>query len=180
DGGRTFHRGRNVNSLSCVNIAGVAMQDRGPVISLNTGDNDGFASDDGGRSWRRQQYGGGDNDCSFADPLRPHSMLLFTPRWDANGNGVPSSLGNTLALYEADPGELPAIEAGSGMRHMVPGPPLRRGSTLWNASSGFGLRGFRPIVPNLPGDDPAQPGDYVFIRFFGNFRDDTITLPNHL
>ena len=63
---------------------------------------------------------------------------------------------------------------------MVPGPSLRPGSTLWNASSGFGLRGFRPIVPNLPDDDPNQPGDYIFIRYFGNFSDDTISLPNNL
>ena len=55
DGGKTFTRGRNVNSLSCVNIAGVSLQGKGPVISLNTGDNDGFASADGGHSWRRQQ-----------------------------------------------------------------------------------------------------------------------------
>jgi len=180
DGGKTFTRGRNVNSLSCVNIAGVSGQDKGPVISLNTGDNDGFASADGGGHWRRQQYGGGDNDCSFSDPQRPHSMLLFTPRWDTNGDAVAASAGNTLALYEADPGGLPDIQAGSDMRHMVPGPPLRKGSTLWNASSGFGLRGFRPIVLNMPGEDPKQPGDYIFIRFFGNFSDNTITLPNNL
>jgi hypothetical protein len=180
DGGKTFTRGRNVNSLSCVNIAGVSVQGNGPVISLNTGDNDGFASSDGGKSWHRQQYGGGDNDCSFADPLRPHSMLLFAPRWDTNGDSVAASAGNTLALYEADPGNLPDIQSGSDMRHMVPGPSLRKGSSLWNASSGFGLRGFRPIVLNMPGDDPKQPGDYIFIRFFGNFSDNTITLPNNL
>src|SRR5690349_17417578 len=180
DGGKTFTRGRNVNSLSCVNIAAVATQNNGPVISLNTGDNDGFASSDGGRHWHRQQYGGGDDDCSYADPLRPHSMLIFTPRWDTNGNSVPASLGNTVALYEADPGHLPDIGSGSGMRHMVPGPPLRRGSSLWNGSSGFALRGFRPIVLNMPDDDPKQPGDYIFIRFFGNYNDDTTSLPNNL
>ena len=63
---------------------------------------------------------------------------------------------------------------------MVPGPSLRKGSTLWNASSGFGLRGSRPIVLNMPDDDPKQPGDYIFIRFFGNFANDTISLPNNL
>ena len=180
DGGKTFTRGRNVNSLSCVNIAGVSTQGRGPIISLNTGDNDGFTSSDGGRHWHRQQYGGGDNDCSFADPLRPHSMLLFTPRWDTNGDSVPASLGNTLALYEADLGNLPDVGVGTDMRHMVPGPSLRKGSQLWNASSGSGLRGFRPIVLNMQDDDPKQPGDYVFIRVFGNFKDDTTQLPNNL
>jgi hypothetical protein len=166
DGGKTFTRGKNVNSLSCVNIAGVATQNNGPVISLNTGDNDGFASSDGGRHWHRQQYGGGDNDCSYADPLRPHSMLLFTPRWDTNGNSVPASLGNTVALYEADPGHLPDVGVGSGMRHMVPGPSLRKGSSLWNASSGFALRGFRPIVPNLPERRSQAAGRIHFHSLF--------------
>jgi hypothetical protein len=107
-------------------------------------------------------------------------MLLLTPRWDTNGDSVPASLGNTVALYETDPGSLPDIGVGTDMRHMVPGPSLRKGSTLWNASSGFGLRGFRPIMLNMPDDDPKKPGDYIFIRFFGNFTDGTITLPNNL
>ena len=180
DGGKTFHAAGSISTLSTVNMAGVALPGAGPVISLNTGDNDGFASRDGGLTWRTQNYGGGDNDCSFADPLRPASMLVFTPRWDANGNSVGGGQGQTLALYEAGSGALPDI-SGSTDRHMVPGPPLRQGSTIWNASSGYVIRGFRPIVPNLPGDDPAQPGDYVFIRFFGNFSSPaTGTLPNNL
>ena len=180
NGGESFDRGRDVNTLSCVNIAGVAKQGTGPVLSLNTGDNDGFASPDGGAHWHRQQYGGGDNDCSFADPLRSHSMLIFTPRWDEHGSNVAAKQGNTLALYENSPGSLPDVGAESGMRHMVPGPPLHPGSVLWNASSGFGLRGFRPIVQNLPSDDPTEPGDYVFIRFFGNLATDTAQYPNNL
>jgi VCBS repeat protein len=180
DGGASFHRGENVNSLSCVNIAGVAVEGNGPVISMNTGDNDGFASSDGGRTWHRQQYGGGDNDCSFADPLRPDSMLIFTPRWDEQGNDVAASRGTTVSLYESSPGALPDIAVGSEMRHIVPGPPLRPKSTVWNAGSGFALRGYRPIVQNLPDDDPAQPGDYVFIRFFGNEDLNGAQLPNNL
>ena len=52
----------------------------------------------------------------------------------------------------------PARHQLSGDRQGDSGPPLRPGSTLWNATSGFAIRGFRPIVRNLPGDDPAQPG----------------------
>ena len=181
DGGQNFQPATNINTLSCVNIAGVALQGKGPVISLNTGDNDGFCSTNGGASWQPQNYGGGDDDCSFADPLRPQSMLIFTPRWDEHGAYVGGGLGQTVALYEAESGNLPDISS-SDMRHMVPGPPLRTKSTIWNASSGFGLRGFRPIVPNMPGDDANDPGDYVLIRFFGNFSDPSIplTLPNNL
>jgi hypothetical protein len=181
DGGQHFHPTGSISTLSVVNIAGVALEGQGPVISLGTGDNDGFTSRDGGNSWQTQDYGGGDDDCSWSDPLRPHSMLVFTPRWDEHGVFVGGGLGQTMALYEATTGELPDLSNTSD-RTMIIGPPLRPGSTLWNASSGFGIRGSRPIIRNLPGDDPALPGDYVVIRFFGNFStpDGSIVLPNNL
>jgi hypothetical protein len=164
DGGVTFEPAGSISSLSTVNFAGAAVAGQGPLLSLNTGDNDGFASHDGGQHWRSMQYGGGDNDTSWADPLRPHSMLIFTPRWD-----------QTVALYETQPGNLPDISS-SNHRQMIPGPSLRKGSRIWNASSGFGIRGYRPLVHNLPADDPARPTDFVVIRFFGNFqRDDPPT-----
>ncbi len=179
DGGNNFHAAGSISTLSVVNIAGVALEGHGPVIALGTGDNDGFVTSDGGQSWRTQDYGGGDDDCAWADPLRPNSMLVFTPRWDEHADGVGSGLGQTMALYEVDPGGLPD-PAGSDDRHMVIGPPLRQGSTLWNASSGFAIRGSRPLVRNLPGDDPNRPGDYLIIRFFGNFRSSTLVMPNNL
>ena len=168
DGGNHFQAASGVTTLSCVNFAGVAIQGQGPALSFNTGDNDGFYSMDGGRSWTSQDYGGGDNDCSFADPLRPHCMLVFTPRWDTDGNTSTARAGHTVAIYETTPGQLPNGELGTNMRHVVPGPPLAATGDIWNASSGYGIRGFRPIVLNLPGDDVTAPGDYIFIRFFGN------------
>src|ERR1039457_3236101 len=97
DGGNHFQAASGVTTLSCVNFAGVAIQGQGPALSFNTGDNDGFYSMDGGRSWTSQDYGGGDNDCSFADPLRPHCMLVFTPRWDTDGNTSTARAGHTVA-----------------------------------------------------------------------------------
>ncbi|MGC4875715.1 FG-GAP-like repeat-containing protein [Micromonospora sp. DT43] len=179
DGGRNFHAAGSISTLSVVNIAGVANPGRGPVISLNTGDNDGFASADGGQTWRPQDYGGGDNDCSFADPLRPSSMLVFTPRWNTDGQFATGGTGQTLAVYGAPPGELPDVTSRT-RRQMIPGPSLRPGSTIWNATSGFVIRGYRPIVHDLPGDAP-QPDDQVFIRFFGNFSSRELgTFPNNL
>ena len=174
DGGHTFHASENVNSLSVVNIAGVSAVGKGPAISMGTGDNDGFFTMDGGQNWHSQDYGGGDDDCSFADPLRPQSMLVFTPRWnELVNNGDVRRTGETVALYETSVGELPDSKDASN-RHMVPGPPhlipndprstLIFGN-IWNANSGYGLPGYRPIVLNLPGDDPNEPGDYLFIRF---------------
>jgi hypothetical protein len=161
DGGRHFKETDNLRTLACVNVAGVAVEGK-TALSLNTGDNDGFFSKNGGEKWISQDYGGGDNDCSFADPLRPNSMLVFTPRWDPDGNSVSAAKGRTVTVYESSPGNLPDLTLGTDSRHVVPGPSL---SDRWNATSTFGLRGYRPIVFNLLEDDSSLPGDYIFIRF---------------
>ena len=86
NGGWNFSPADNVTTLSCMSVAGVAIAGAGVALSLNTGDNDGFYSMNGGQNWSYQQYGGGDNDCAFADPLRPDAIMVFTPRWDTAGN----------------------------------------------------------------------------------------------
>ncbi|HYS46602.1 MAG TPA: hypothetical protein VEM35_09195, partial [Rhizomicrobium sp.] len=138
DGGKHFPAAHNANTLSCINVAGVAIAGKGPALSLNTGDNDGFYSMDGGAHWSYQQYGGGDNDCSYADPLRPYSMLVLTPRWDTAANYVGARHGQAVAIYEADQGELPDGRAGTNQRRAVTGPPLLADSApsrdIWNAS----------------------------------------------
>jgi hypothetical protein len=88
-------------------------------------------------------------------------MLVFTPRWDTQGNFVGAAHGRTVTVYEAAAGRLPNAKQGThSRRHIVPGP-----RDAWNASSKFALRGFRPIVLTLPGEEPPAQGDYVFIRF---------------
>ncbi len=150
DGGTSFQAANNAMTLSCVNVAGVSTQSNGPALSLNTGDNDGFYSMDGGASWSYQQYGGGDNDCSFADPLRSNSMLVFTPRWN-----------HTVSIYETSPGSLPnAAAIGTSTRYNVPGPTT---PNVWNANSAYGNRGSRPIVHGLAGEVAPAEGDYIFI-----------------
>ncbi len=154
DGGQTFVPAKNAMTLSCVNVAGVSYQGLGPALSLNTGDNDGFYSMDGGQTWSNQEYGGGDNDCSFADPLRPYSMMVFTPRW-----------GHTVSVYETVPGSLPDART-SQQRRASTGPPLMPDSgDIWNANSYYGNRGSRPIVLGLPNENAPAQGDYVFILF---------------
>jgi Domain of unknown function (DUF5050) len=168
--GGDFQPVKYVNSLSCLNVAGVAMEGVGPALSLNTGDNDGFYSLNGGVNWTSQDYGGGDNDCSFADPLAPNLMLIFTPRWDTTGSTDPlRPTRGTVTLYKSEQGGLPDA-TNSNQRHIVPGPPrttdlLGGAQQAWNARSEFALRGSRPIVLTKPGEAPAGDGDYVFIRF---------------
>jgi hypothetical protein len=166
--GLTFNKAQDAMTLSCVNIAGVSHQGQGPALSFNCGDNDGFYSMDGGQTWTYQDYGGGDNDCSFADPLRPSSMLVFTPRWNLVGSTADGTRNSqTVAVYEAPAGSLPNAKALTPMRHIVPGPPLLPPSAtyhdLWNAGSFYGSRGSRPIVLGLPGETAPAEGDYAFI-----------------
>jgi hypothetical protein len=95
-------------------------------------------------------------------------MLVFTPRWDSHANFV-GSKGQTITVYETAPGRLPNAAAGTNEFHTIPGPPPNTdGGARWTAGSGFVIRGFRPLVLNLPSDDPSAPGDYVFIRFKSN------------
>ena len=174
DGGATFVPARGVSSLGSFSLAGVAIAGTGPALSLNSGDNDGFYSLDGGATWQFQEYGGGDNDCAFADPLRPYSMFVCTPRWDGSGSlAAHASEGQTVSIYEATPGSLPnASSEGTSSRHVVTGPlpipdplPNDPNHTVpgWNADSGFYGRGSRPIVLGLVGEETPAQGDYVFV-----------------
>ncbi len=185
DGGRTFHTTNNARTLSCVNVAGVANPGQGPAFSLNAGDNSGFYSMDGGQHWSYQQYGGGDNDCSFADPLRAHAMLIFTPRWGTDGQLADHTRdGQTVAVYQTDPGKLPDGRAGTQDRRVVTGPPLLPSDApwhdLWNADSSYGSRGSRPIVRGLPGEPAPDQGDYVFILFFAGGMSQVVRTQNIL
>jgi hypothetical protein len=174
DGGGSWTPGRNLKTLASVNVALASLPGKDPVLSLNTGDNDGLCSSDGGQHWVHQEYGGGDDDCSFVDPLRPTSMIVFTPRWNTAKklnpeDGTPWD-GHTVTLYEAQPGTLPDVSASAHAGHCVSGPqPLLPppGKTdrpdRWNASSQYGNRGLRPIVRSLPGETAPDQGDYVFI-----------------
>ncbi|HLZ85057.1 MAG TPA: hypothetical protein VKQ54_15945 [Caulobacteraceae bacterium] len=170
DGGQHFNDAQGVTSLSSINVAGVSAPGKGPALSLNSGDNDGFYSVDGGQHWAYQEYGGGDNDCSYADPLRSNAIMVFTPRWDSAGNYTTHHQGQTVAVYQTSPGNLPDARPGGGNRLAVTGPPLApppSSSTgdIWNGLSGYGSRGSRPIVHSLAGETAPAQGDYVFIRF---------------
>ncbi len=168
NGGWNFSPADNVTTLSCMSVAGVAIAGAGVALSLNTGDNDGFYSMNGGQNWSYQQYGGGDNDCAFADPLRPHAMMVFTPRWDTAGNGADRTRdGQTVSVYQTQPGNLPNASAGGHDRKAVTGPPTladdEPSRDIWNASSFYAERGFRPIVMGLAGEDAPSQGDYIFV-----------------
>ena len=167
NGGKQFNPSRNARTLASVSVAGVATQDLGPALSLNTGDNDGFYSNDGGQNWSYQDYGGGDNDGAFADPFRPHAMLICTPRWDTGANLGPRSKGQTVAVYQTDPGKLPDVRGGTHDRRVVTGPPVGSSDIAWNAQNpqpqSYISRGTLPVVLGLPEEEAPPQGDYIFI-----------------
>ncbi len=167
NGGWNFSPADSAATLSCLSIAGVAIAGKGVALSLNSGDNDGFYSKNGGQNWSYQQYGGGDNDCAFGDPLRPHAMMVFTPRWDTAGNPASGRHGQTASVYQTQPGNLPDASATGHDRKAVTGPPTvpdtEPSRVVWNASSFYGDRGSRPIVLGLAGETAPFQGDYIFI-----------------
>jgi hypothetical protein len=172
DGGQNFDPAETATTLSSLSVAGVAIAGKPPALSLNQGDNDGFYSMNGGENWSFQDYGGGDNDCAFADPLRPNSILLFTPRRNTAGVITPTHAtrnGQTVSVYETGAGNLPNASSGTNDRRVMTGPPTatdpKVSGVVWNANSFSGERGFRPIVLTMAGEDPPPQGDYIFILF---------------
>jgi hypothetical protein len=155
DGGAHFHHPNGLSTLSAVNISGVAQSGK-TALCLNTGDNYGFFSGDGGSSWSTHDYKGGDNDCAYADPLQSDRMIVYTPR---NGDD------GSVTLYKGSNGHLPNEGDGTGDGNQITAPPKGTGQSHWNAVSNFALRDSRPVVQTLRGQDAKDQGDYVFIRY---------------
>jgi len=164
NGGQNFDPAQRAATLACLSVGGVAIAGKGAALSLNQGDDDGLYSMNSAVNWSYQQYGGGDNDCAFGDPQRPHAMMVFTPRWDTAGNLAQHTyLGQTVSVYQTNPGNLPNASASGHDRKAVTGPPTDPSRAIWNASSGFGNRGSRPIVLGLYGETAPDQGDSIFV-----------------
>jgi hypothetical protein len=160
DGGKSFVPASGLSTLGTTNIAGLSIQGK-TALCLNCGDNAGFYSLDGGKSWKTLTYQGGDNDCAFADPLQPDRMIVFAPREGENGGVI---------VYV---GVLPDGTGDTGFSYFIEAPPKATpnngfggtGVNQWNAVSYHVFRGYRPIVHTLLGEDNVAAGDYIFIRY---------------
>ena len=155
DGAKSFAFGDGPRTLGLVNAAVLPRANRPPALVIQTGDNNGFFSADGGEHWETQDYRGGDNDCSFADPLQPERLIVFAPRHGSRA----------IFLYEASAGDVPDGGWGSDDRRVVPSPPPPPGETKgrWNAVSHFYNLGYRPLVLTRAGEAPLPGGDFVTI-----------------
>jgi hypothetical protein len=178
DGRQGVPSAGSISTLSVVNIAGVAQP--GPGRSS--------------RSTRRQRRLRHQRRRTAVEPhelrrRRQRHLLVrcapstvdarVHPRRDANGAIVGSGLGQTVSVYETGVGKLP------GRRHRQR--PAGGSGSL--AASGVDVVERVQLLrqPRVPADRaqparrrPGQPGDYVFIRFFGNFNGDGLSFPNNL
>jgi photosystem II stability/assembly factor-like uncharacterized protein len=160
DGTANWRQGLGLSTLGIVNAAVLPRVDKEPAICIGMGDNSGFFSPDGGRTWRTQDYLGGDNDACFADPRQPSRLIVFAPRTVLKG----------LFLYATGPGSVPNGALGTADKTEIPGPPPMSSSETragWNATSGPYNFGYRPIVHTLKGEQPRPDGDFVTIIYTG-------------
>lgn len=155
DGARTWIQGQGLTTLGLVNTVVLSVDGEPRGICLQSGDNSGFYSRDGGTSWATQDYLGGDNDCTFADPRQPSRLIVFAPR-----------AGNREIFLYVDPlGGIPDASIGTAQRRKIKGPPLEPGqdNAPWNAISSFYFAGYRPLVLTLADEQPRLDGDFVVI-----------------
>ena len=169
DGGRSWSHGKGLRTLNAANFA---VAPRGanaqPTLFFGGGDNSGFSSDNGGQNWSTQDYDGGDNDCSFADPMQPTRAIVFAPRQEG-----PNQIFREIFLYISGGSGPPNVAWGTGDRHQIPGPanlppPTSTSKKVagWNAVSSFVNFGFRPLVLTIAGEEaPIPGGDVVIVRF---------------
>lgn len=155
DGAASWDFGSGLATLGLVNVAVLPRTGVAPSIVIQMGDNNGFFSADGGVTWETQDYRGGDNDCSFADPLQPHRLVVFAPRHG----------GRSVFLYTTDEGSAADGSWGTGQRHVVPPPPPPPGADKgkWNTVSSHYNLGYRPLVLTPAGEAPLPGGDFITI-----------------
>jgi photosystem II stability/assembly factor-like uncharacterized protein len=160
DGANSWEFGSGLRTLGVMNTAVLPRRGKDPVIVVQTGDNNGFASPDGGGTWETQDYRGGDNGPSVADPRQPERLFVFAGRHDISDDHE-----GAVFLYRADSGDVPDASWGTSDRRTVPSPePLpeeKRGR--WNVGSVNYNLGYRPLVLTLNGEQPSPDGDFCTI-----------------
>jgi hypothetical protein len=163
DGAASWSASSGLSTLNVCNVAVSSIPGQAPLLTFGAGDNNGFASEDGGATWRTQGYNGGDNDCSFSDPRQPTRMYVFAPRSRAV-NGI---FGEIYAYVSKNDG-YPDIKLGSSDLVRVLGPEPRTDkprSAGWNVVSSYWNVGYRPLVLTTADEAPRPDGDLIVVRF---------------
>lgn len=164
DGGRTWQRPAGLETVDPVNIAGLFGLGDAPALYFGCGDNDDFFTRDGGQTWGDPLTACGDCDAWFADVAQPGRVLELAPR-----SNTPDTKGCVNVITSADPSKYPDASA-PRQNHFIPATRLGTKDKPRSAfgpypSSGFVLRGYRPLIRTLATEAPLADGDYVFIDF---------------
>jgi hypothetical protein len=140
---------RGLSTLATINLAGLAVKGSPPALYFGTGDNDDFYSTDGGASWKDPQSDCGDCDPWFADPAFVRQVMSFGARTSGGGFQLYT---NATKYPEAE------LHPPDGTVHAHWVCP-----TDCNAVSSFSIRGYRPIVLTLVGENPPPTLDFMVI-----------------
>jgi hypothetical protein len=165
DGAKTWKNGRGLSTLGVVNAAVNPRPKHAPAICMGHGDNSGFSTPDGGKHWETQDYGGGDNDACFADPLQPSRLIVFAPRHKIEQKDT-----RYLYYYRGSGGGPPDASWGTDDRTVVPSPhgfinvADAKRHHGWNAVSNFYNWGYRPLILTAPGESAPAELDFITIR----------------
>ena len=164
DGGQTWNPAFGLETIDPVNIAGLFGLGNVPALYFGCGDNDDFFSIDGGATWGDPITGCGDCDAWFADVAQPTRVLELAPR-----SSIAGVDGCVNLITSPDPHKYPNPSVGAQNR-LVPATRNKKKDAPRSAfgpypSSGFVLKGFRPIIRTLATEAPLPDGDYVFIDF---------------
>jgi hypothetical protein len=161
DGTNTWTRTNGLTTFSPINVAVNPVPGKAPAITMGTGDNGGFFSADGGKTWITADYQQGDNDAQYSDPLQPSLLYVFAPRGGAA----------QLVVYSGTGNNPPSAGNGTTQKHRIPGPAARTGGARgWNCVSSSTEIGYRPVVLTLPGKAPKPGGDFIAIRITDSKR----------
>lgn len=148
DGGVIWNSAHGLHTCDAINIAGLAKPGKPPALYIGTGDNDSFVSLDGGQTWRDCAVHLGDADAWFSDLAQSTRVLQFAPRGDG------------LDVWS---GDYPNASNGGAKRGIPTPNSAPAGMGPHNASSGFVVRGYSPIVRTLATESAPADGDYVLI-----------------
>jgi hypothetical protein len=164
NGASNWHQGDKLSTLGIVNAVAMPDSKGSPAICMGMGDNNGFFSNDGGKTWVTQDYEGGDNDACFTDPLQSNFLYVFAPRSQPTPHEI--------YLYAASVGQQVNGSWGTGQRKDILSPPIITPNgpddhppPPWNATSGYFINGYRPLVLTLATEIPRPKGDFITIKY---------------
>lgn len=170
NGTQSWDQGAGLSTINSANLAINSVPGTPASITHGGGDDFGFASPDDGANWFTQDYFGGDNDCSFADPHQPTRMMVFAPR-SVYTSSAGANIAGEIYLYVSKDAAPPNTAVGTSDKQRIQAPATTNSAGHpargWNAVSNYVVAGYRPLVLTRSGERPRPDGDFITIRWTG-------------